>query len=159
MAQMDILTGFSGGGMLAAVRRRLRLVLLVALVGSFLAAAMPLPASGHSHPSIPRCKALGIWKGQKSFSGYIYPPPSAVLQYWVRVSSVFPYGWSGTVKFGNWSAHPPVWIPVGTKHWFPSPADIPWSPYTPRRYNFTVIPNYGVFSSYAVDLMSSYRCT
>ena len=78
-------------------------------------------------------------------------------QYWVRITPAYPFGWSG-YAIPNWASHPSVWVPVGTSHWFPSPA-IFTSP-TNGTYGVTVSvrPNPGVFNNYSVTVFAHYYC-
>ena len=144
-------------------RRRtpLRLAALAAVVGCVLAVAPS--ASAHSGPPTStwhRCTGTVIFSGDswQSVGGVVYATKNSITQYYVRIRPALPFGWSGTAVLSKATAHPSVWVPAGTTHWFPSPAIITAPTNGTYGINVSVRPNLGVFNNYGVEVWTPYAC-
>ena len=140
---------------------KIRYVLALGVVAGALLAALPTAASAHPGPpssTWKRCKFLGIYRGAKTFTGRVYARANTATYYLVKITPVFPFGWSGTVT-ANWNTHPRIWIFPGTKHWFQSSIVFTSYPSGTYSYRIYVSPNYGVFNAYAAALWAPYNCS
>jgi len=122
-------------------------VALVVLTPSYSAAAGP-PSS------YVRCAGTPA-NGAVTLTAHIRWRRPTLTQYYARIVPAFPFGWSGTATVGGYE-HPRVAIPVGTYHWFASPAIFP----SRRLVHLSVetSPNPGVFNNYAVEIWAPRRC-
>jgi hypothetical protein len=147
-----------------SLRRRTARFAAAAVAGTSLLVLAPATASAHSPPpggtSWHRCYGTAIFGGDswQTVGGIVYAPRNTATQYMVRIRPAWPFGWSGYAVLNRISSHPPIWIPVGTTHWFHSPAIIT----SPTNGTYGVVvsvrPNIGVFNNYGVEVWSPYYC-
>ena len=118
------------------------------------------PARAHDAPSggIPRCTYfLGGGGGYKEFTGSLWAPANSATLFYARIVPAWPFGWSGTATV-NWVEHPPVLVPVGSSHWFPSATIINVGLGHSFGFRVGVSPNPGVFNYFRLDI-HSWHCT
>ena len=135
-------------------------VLLLVMVAA-LALAFPAVAPGHAGPPSAtwhQCKWLGIWTGNRTFTGSVYARANTATYYLVRIKPSWPFGWSGTVT-ANSQTHARILIPAFSAHWFQSAIVFTGYPSGTFGYRIFVSPNAGVFNSYSAEIWSPYRCS
>jgi hypothetical protein len=138
--------------------------LLIATSLATIGVAAVLPTPSYADPGPQRTYHMCMSRpgsGGTTIQGTIHTSPKAVVQYYVRIRPAAPFGWSGTVITNGYHGHPAVAVPVGSTHWFPSPALIPGRPWPGGRVGFKVEarPNPGVNGFYAIEIWSPNRCT
>jgi len=140
-------------------RARASLAVLATL--GLLAGLVPAAASGHHRPprtpAWKRCKGY-VLRGAADVRGIVYARPRTATNYYARIIPALPFGWSGTAQV-NSAKHPPIIIPPGRSHWFPSPVIITGPVRGRYGYRVQVSPNPGVFNGYALEIWAPYRCS
>jgi hypothetical protein len=140
--------------------RRSRLILLSAAALVLLAAPAETVLAHDGPPgTFDRC-ASRIFSGDRwePVSGLVQGRPHSVEQFYVRIVPAAPFGWSGTVNINGQPDHPPVWVPVSSSHWFPSPAIVTGSSGT-FGFSLMIKPNVGVENYYSVEIYSPRPCS
>jgi hypothetical protein len=86
-----------------------RLSILLAILVAAAALAFPALAPAHAGPPSStwhQCKWLGIWSGNRTFTGSVFARANTATYYLVRIKPSWPFGWSGTGQREHACAHP-----------------------------------------------------
>jgi hypothetical protein len=142
------------------VLRPLKLAALAVIATIALSVAVETAAAHSGPPSTYyRCTSrYGSGDSWETFGGAMYARPYQLTQFYTRIVPAYPFGWSGTWNVNGSYFHAAIWIPVGTSHWYPSPAIFLSSSGT-YGWWVNVRPNPGVFNNWRLDLFAPYPCS